>query len=124
MSIETHTPLQIDMFTGERVDTRSPAQKQRDRERARPQQTEMFAPSEIAQFGVNPRPLIHLSPHTRLTLSHEDSRTAEEIERDQQRAPEENTYQMFDTACKALLVRSVLALIVYEPPQRAIILYS
>lgn len=124
MSIERDIPLQVDMFTGEQVDTRTASQKKRDRERTRPQQTEMFAPSEIAQFGVNPHPLIDLSPHTRLTLSCEDPRTAEEIEQDQQRATEENTYQMFDTECKALLVRSVLALVVYEPPQRAIVPYS
>lgn len=124
MNIEREIPLQIDMFTGEQVDNRGSAQKRRDRERAKPQQSEMFAASEIAQFGVNPHPLIDLSPHTRLTLSREDPRTEEEIERDRRLAAEENTYQMFDTECRALLVRSVLALVVYEPPERAIILYA
>ncbi|MFC1959368.1 hypothetical protein ACFLYO_01540 [Chloroflexota bacterium] len=124
MSKESHTPLQIDMFTGEQVDTRSPTQKRRDREQAKPQQAEMFAASELAQFGVNPHPLIDLSPHTKLTLSREDPRTEEEVERDRQRAAEENTYKMFDTECKALLVRSVLALVVYEPPERALVPYS
>lgn len=93
---ETDPALQVDMFSGELVDNRSRTQKQRDQERARPQQTEMFAAKEVAQFGVNPRPLISLSEHTRLTLQMEDPRTEEEIERDRQRAALALTYRLFE----------------------------
>lgn len=89
------TPLQIDMFTGQGVDTRTRAQKQRDQQHEQPQQTEMFSQREIAQFGVNPHPLLPLSPQTRLILISEDPRTPDEIERDRQRAAEALTYQLF-----------------------------
>src|SRR5688572_5675242 len=89
------TPLQIDMFTGQAVDTRTRAQKQRDQQHEQPQQTEMFSQREIAQFGVNPHPLLPLSPHTKLVLISEDPRTPDEIERDRQRAAEAMTYQLF-----------------------------
>ncbi len=93
---ETDPVLQVDMFSGELVDNRTRTQKQRDQERARPQQTEMFAAKEVAQFGVNPRPLISLSEHTRLTLQMEDPRTEEEIEHDRQRTAEALTYHLFE----------------------------
>jgi hypothetical protein len=89
------TPLQIDMFTGQGVDTRTRGQKQRDQQQMRPQQTELFSQRDIAQFGVNPHPLLPLSPHTKLVLISEDPRTPEEIERDRQRAAEALTYQLF-----------------------------
>jgi len=93
---ETDPAFQVDMFSGELVDNRTRTQKQRDQERVRPQQTEMFAAKEVAQFGVNPRPLISLSEHTRLTLQMEDPRTEEEIARDRQRAAEALTYHLFE----------------------------
>ncbi|GAB4574717.1 MAG: hypothetical protein Kow0077_22680 [Anaerolineae bacterium] len=89
-------PLQFDMFSGELVDNRTRRQKKQDKERTQPQQMEMFSSREVAQFGVNPRPLIPLSPNTRLLLIPEDPRTEEEIEQDRQRAAQEQTYQMFD----------------------------
>ncbi len=128
MSKERQIPLQYDMFTGEPVDNRTEAQKKRDREREKPQQTEMFASREVAQFGVNSRPLIELSSHTKLTLISEDPRTEEEIEADRQRAAEELTHQMFArnpelynreeaeapaTMDLALIPQPVVALVVY-----------
>jgi len=89
-------PLQFDMFSGELVDNRTRRQKKQDKERTQPRQMEMFSSREVAQFGVNPRPLIPLSPNTRLLLIPEDPRTEEEIEHDRQRAAQEQTYQMFD----------------------------
>lgn len=84
------------MFSGELVDTRTRRQKKRDKEREQPKQTEMFSQRDVAQFGVNARPLLPLSPNTRLLLIPEDPRTEEEIERDIQRAAEERTKPMFD----------------------------
>lgn len=86
------------MFTGELVDNRSRKQKKLDRERQQLKQLEMFPQREIAQFGVKARPLLPLSPNTRLLLIPEDPRTPEEIEQDTQRAAEEQTYRMFDDA--------------------------
>lgn len=65
-------PLQFDMFTGEAVDNRTRQQKKLDKEREQPKQTEMFSQREIAQFGVNPHPLLPLSPNTKLLLIPED----------------------------------------------------
>lgn len=121
-------PLQFDMFTGEPVDNRTRKQKKQDKERGQPKQTEMFSQREIAQFGVNPRPLLPLSPNTKLLLIPEDPRTDEEIEADRQRAALEQTYQMFpepdqpenaateiapDTTTLALVPRGVVAVVIY-----------
>ena len=84
------------MFSGELVDTRTRRQKKLDKQREQPRQIEMFSQRDVAQFGVNPRPLLPLSPNTKLLLIPEDPRTAEEIERDIQRAAEERTNPMFD----------------------------
>lgn len=96
MSTEAPTALQYNLFSGELVDNRTAAQKKRDRERALPQQPLLFPARAIAQFGVNPRPLIDLSPHTRLTLWQEDPRTDEERERDRRQAAEALTYSLFE----------------------------
>jgi len=56
----------------------------------------MFSQRDVAQFGVNAHPLLPLSPNTKLLLIPEDPRTDEEIERDIQRAAEEQTRPMFD----------------------------
>ena len=127
-------PLQFDMFTGEPVDNRTRKQKKQDKERGQPKQTEMFSQREIAQFGVNPRPLLPLSPNTKLLLIPEDPRTEEEIEQDRQRAALEQTYKMFpepaptdetdqpekppteivpDTTTLALVPRGVVAVVIY-----------
>lgn len=84
------------MFSGELVDTRTRRQKKLDRQREQPKQMEMFSQREVAQFGVNAHPLLPLSPNTKLLLIPEDPRTEEEIERDIQRAAEEQTRPMFD----------------------------
>lgn len=126
-------PLQMDMFSGDLVDNRTRQQKQQDKARAQPQQMEMFAQREIAQFGVNPRPLMPLSPNTRLLLMPEDARTDEQIEQDTQLEAEKRTAQMFaapisapapqpespdagpvlDTTTLALVPRGVVALVVF-----------
>lgn len=90
-------PLQQDMFTGETVDPRSAYQKRKDKERAQPQQAEMFSSREIAQFGVNPRPQLPLSPSTALELAVIDHRSEEEIEEDRMRAAQALTYSMFES---------------------------
>jgi hypothetical protein len=55
----------------------------------------MFSQREIAQFGVNPRPLFPLAPGTKLVLIREDPRTEEEIERDLLREANDNTIPLF-----------------------------
>lgn len=135
MSREHDTHLQFDMFSGELVDNRTRKQKKADKQRQQPTQTEMFSQREIAQFGVNPRPLMPLSPNTKLLLIPEDPRSDEEIEADRHRAAEEQTFQLFpepkrqttkaetstgesdivpDTQTLALVVRGVVALMVIE----------
>jgi len=127
-------PLQFDMFTGEPVDNRTRQQKKQDKARQQPKQIEMFSSREVAQFGVNPRPLLPLSPNTKLLLIPEDPRTDEEIEQDRQRAALEQTYKMFpepaptneadkpenlgseitpDTTTLALVPRGVVAVVIY-----------
>ena len=88
-------PLQVDMFSGKLVDSRNSAQRVRDRERNRPQQTEMFSQRDIAQFGVKAHPQMPLIEHTTLVLICEDPRTPEEIERDRQKAAEALTTPLF-----------------------------
>ncbi|HMN13662.1 MAG TPA: hypothetical protein PKD55_15200 [Bellilinea sp.] len=127
------TPLQMDMFSGELMDNRTRQQKQQDKARAQPRQTEMFSQREIAQFGVNPNPLMPLSPNTRLLLIPEDPRTQEEIEQARQREAEKRTARMFaepstaqtpqpenqdaepalDTTTLALVPRGVVAVVIY-----------
>ena len=94
--MSAEVPLQIDLFSGELVDTRTAAQKARDRERDKPQQIEMFAQHEIAQFGVRAHPQMSLSAETKLVLISEDPRTPEEIEQDRDRAAQALTKPMFD----------------------------
>lgn len=129
------TPLQFDMFSGELVDNRTTQQKKQDKERQKPKQIEMFSSREIAQFGVNPRPLLPLSPNTKLLLIPEDPRTEEEIEHDRQREAEKHTIRMFgesqasgeniqseepaegtepDTETLALVPRGVVALVLID----------
>lgn len=127
------TPLQMDMFSGELVDNRTRQQKRQDKAREQPKQIEMFSQREIAQFGVNPNPLMPLSPNTRLLLIPEDPRTEEEVEQDRQREAEKRTAKMFaepsttqtsqpetqaaepelDTTTLALVPRGVVAVVIY-----------
>ncbi len=89
------TALQFNLFTGEAEDRRTRKQRQADRQRALPQQLEMFSQRDIAQFGVKANPTIPLSGNVKLLLIPEDPRTPEEVERDLQRAAERNTRPMF-----------------------------
>lgn len=127
------TPLQFDMFSGEAVDNRTRQQKKQDKARKQPKQIEMFSQREIAQFGVNPNPLMPLSPNTRLLLIPEDPRTEEEIEQGRQREAEKRTVRMFaepvtvqtpqpenqdaepelDATTLALVPRGVVAVVIY-----------
>lgn len=104
------------MFTNELDDNRTHQQKKRDLERTQPQQMEMFSQRDIAQFGVNPRPLLPLSPHTKLGLMFEDPRTDEEIERDRQREAERRTRPIFDAGRLEIPSRDCLAVVVYQAP--------
>lgn len=87
-------PLQQDMFSSEWKDTRSRAQRQRDRQHNLPQQEEMFSQREFGQY-VNPHPKMKFHPYEKLELAIQDPRTPEEIERDQWKEIEKQTYQMF-----------------------------
>ena len=86
------------MFTHDLVDTRTRSQRQADTRRANPQQALMFPQREMAQFGVNGKPLLPLSPQMKLSLVAEDPRTDEEKARDLQRHAEQNTVPMFARA--------------------------
>lgn len=92
------TPKQIDMFTGELVDTRSDYRKRKDRQRSKPKQMEMFSLRETVEFGVNARPWRSKIQPGRLVLEREDPRDEEEIERDLMREAARHTYAMFPGA--------------------------
>ena len=89
------TALQFNLFTGEAEDRRTRKQRQADRQRALPQQLEMFSQRDIAQFGVKANPHIPLSGNVKLLPIPEDPRTPEEVERDLQREAERSTRPMF-----------------------------
>jgi hypothetical protein len=93
--IEQDVPLQIDLFTGAKVDTRTRDQKARDRERHIPRQLLMFTQRDIAQTDVNPHPRMDVSPG-RLRLIAEDPRTEEEIEQDLLRQAQAMTPDLFE----------------------------
>ncbi len=84
-------PLQVEMFSGELVDNRTPKQKKRAREQDQPQQIEIFSQRELAQFGVEAHPKLPISPKTRIELAIEDSRSEEELAQDHQWKIEQNT---------------------------------
>jgi hypothetical protein len=88
-------PLQFDLFSGELVDNRTAKQKRLDREQEKPQQALMFSQREMAQFGVNPRPKLPISPKTRLELMVEDHRTEEEIAAAIQEEALKQNYRLF-----------------------------
>ena len=89
-------PLQVNMFTGELVDTRTRKQKKKAKERQKPRQAEMFSQRELAQFGVDPRPKLPISPKTRIELMIEDLRTEEEVAEVIQREAMGRNYRLFD----------------------------
>jgi hypothetical protein len=88
------TPLQVDMFTGALVDTRTAAQKQRDAAIIIPRQMEMFSQRELAQYV--PLPRMSLPDTATLMLVAEDPRTDEERERDRERAARKLTRSLFE----------------------------
>ena len=87
--------MQFDLFSGELVDNRTAKQKRLDREQEKPQQALMFSQREMAQFGVNPRPKLPISPKTRLELMIEDHRTEEEIAAAIQAEALKRNYRLF-----------------------------
>lgn len=89
-------PMQVDLFSGELVDNRTAKQKRLDREQEKPQQSMMFSQREMAQFGVNPRPKLPISPKTRLELMIEDHRTEEEIAAAIQAEALKQNYRLFE----------------------------
>ena len=91
-------PLQVNMFTGDLVDTRTRKQKKKAKEQKEPRQTEMFSQREMAQFGVNPFPKLPISPKTRIELMMEDLRTEEEKAEAIQREAEKRNYRRFEEA--------------------------
>lgn len=86
--------MQIDMFTGEQVDTRTKRQKKKAQAQEAPRQIEMFSQRELAVFGANGRPRLPISPKTRIELAIQDARSQEEIAQQLQREIEDNTYPM------------------------------
>jgi hypothetical protein len=92
-------PLQFDLFSGELVDTRSDAQKKKDRERDTPQQMQMFKTPEMVQFGGKTksayRDWLDQSSAPPLMLEMIETRTPEEIERAIRREIEAQTHRLF-----------------------------
>ena len=86
--------LQVDMFSGELIDTRTRKQKKREAERGKPVQTEMFSQRELAQFGVRANPQIPISPKTRIELALQDLRSEEEKEEARRREIERRSYRL------------------------------
>ena len=87
-------PLQVDMFSGELVDTRTRKQKKREAELKKPTQTEMFSQRELAQFGVRANPQIPISPKTRIELALQDMRSKEDKEAARQQEIEKRSYRL------------------------------
>jgi len=94
-------PLQVDMFTGQKVDTRTSTQKRRDRERAIPQQQLMFRATDVFQFGGRPRSMhqdwLDTATPCPLDLKFLDVRTPEEIERDERQAAQAHMKPLFSS---------------------------
>lgn len=86
------------MFTGDLVDTRTRAQKKRDRQRELPRQKAMFdSPTEVELMRTQWQPLTMTTRGGKpleLGLMIEDPRTEEEIEADRLRAAEAKTWDM------------------------------
>ena len=88
------TPRQVDMFSGELIDTRTRKQKKREAELKKPVQTEMFSQRELAQFGVRANPQIPISPKTRIELALQDLRSEEEKEEARRLEIEKRSYRL------------------------------
>ncbi len=90
--------LQIDMFTGEGLDTRTRTQKRRARQRKLPQQLPIFTAAEIMDQArsrfTHPFMLTRGGKPLTLALMIEDPRSEEEVEADRMRLAQEQTYPM------------------------------
>jgi hypothetical protein len=94
----TEPPLQVDMFTGESVDTRTGAQKRADAARDDWTQINMFSIQEVPLGILKTKPIVDIS-HLQtpaLELVKVDTRTDEEKEAARRREMEANTYRLFD----------------------------
>ncbi|MAS35641.1 MAG: hypothetical protein CL610_16645 [Anaerolineaceae bacterium] len=96
MSPSKEIPLQQAMFSEELVDTRSRAQKSRDRASGNLQQLPMFSVRETVQYGITARPWLKDLPAPTLTLEILDVRTEEEKERERRQVAEAMTAPLFD----------------------------
>lgn len=92
-------PLQFDLFSRELVDTRSDAQKKKDRERTTPGQMQLFKTPEMVQFGGKTKSVyrewLDQSSAPPLVLQMIETRTPEEIECAAQREIEAQTHRLF-----------------------------
>lgn len=88
--------LQLDLFTGESVDNRTPKQKRLARQQDKPQQAMMFSQRDMAQFGVEAHPKLPISPKTRIELMIEDHRTEEEKAAAIQEEALKQNYRLFE----------------------------
>ncbi len=102
MAKEGESALQLDLFTGESVDNRTPKQKRLAREQDKPEQAMMFSQRDMAQFGVEAHPKLPLSPKTRLELMIEDHRTEEEKAAAIQEEALKQNYRLFEEAPEAV----------------------
>ncbi|MCB9437265.1 MAG: hypothetical protein H6673_09795 [Anaerolineales bacterium] len=89
-------PLQASLFGDKLVDTRTRTQKKRDKQLRAPQQMVMFSTPEMAQFGVNPHPLLPMSPHTALRLLIQDPRTDDQRLQDALREANLQTHSLLE----------------------------
>ena len=96
MAKEGEPVLQLDLFTGESVDNRTPKQKRLARQQDKPQQAMMFSQRDMAQFGVEAHPKLPISPKTRIELMIEDHRTEEEKAAAIQEEALKQNYRLFE----------------------------
>ncbi|MCB9437307.1 MAG: hypothetical protein H6673_10005 [Anaerolineales bacterium] len=89
-------PLQASLFGDKLVDTRTRTQKKRDKQLQAPQQMVMFSTPEMAQFGVNPHPLLPLSPDMVLRLLIQDPRTDDQRLQDALREANLQTHSLLE----------------------------
>lgn len=101
MAKEGEPALQLDLFTGESVDNRTPKQKRLAREQDKPEQAMMFSQRDMAQFGVEAHPKLPISPKTRIELMIEDHRTEEEKKAAIQVEALKQNYRLFEEVPEA-----------------------
>lgn len=88
-------PLQHAMFSDKLADTRTRKQKRAAKQAASPQQAEMFAQRDLAQFGVNTHPelpaITRAGQKLAMHLELQDPRSEEEQAADVQREAQRKT---------------------------------